>query len=126
MSDSATPCTAALQALLSFTISQSLLILVSAELVMLTISSSVIPFSFCLQSFPASVFSSKSALHIGWPKYWSFSFIISPSSKYSGLISFRIDWFDLSVYMSTLIKLLKRGLNEVKILKNILNCTQTC
>ena len=77
--------------------------------------------------FPSiRVFSSKSALHIGWPKYWSFSFIISPSSEYSGLISFRIDWFDLSVYMSTLIKLLKRGLNEVKILKNILNYTQTC
>ena len=72
------------------------------------------------------VFSNKLALHIRWPKYWSFSFIISPSNKYSGLISFRIDWFDLSVYMFTLIKLLKRGLNKVKILKNLLNYTQIC
>ena len=46
--------------------------------------------------FPSiRVFSSESALHIRWPKYWSFSFSISPSSEYSGLISFRIDWFDL-------------------------------
>ena len=55
-------------------------------------SSSVIPFSSCPQSFPASG-SFESALHIRWPKYWSFS--ISPSNEYSGLISFRIDWFDL-------------------------------
>ena len=51
------------------------------------------PFSSCPQSFPASVFSSESALHIRWPKDWCFS--ISPSNEYSGLISFRIDWFDL-------------------------------
>ena len=58
-----------------------------------TISSSVIPFSSCLQSFPASgSFSSESVLCIRWPKYWSFSFIISPSNEYSELISFRIDW----------------------------------
>ena len=55
------------------------------------ISSSVIPFSSHLQSFPASVFSNESALHIRWPKYCSFSFSISPSNEYSGLISFRID-----------------------------------
>ena len=56
------------------------------------------PFSSCLQSFPASeTFSSESALCIRWPKYWSFGFIISPSNEYSGLISFRIDWFDLAV-----------------------------
>ena len=60
-----------------------------------TISFSVIPFSSCLQSFPASVFSSKSAFHIRRPKYWSFSFSISPSSEYSGFILFRIDWVDL-------------------------------
>ena len=59
-----------------------------------TISSSVIPF-FCLQSSPASgKFSHESALHIRWPKYWRFSFSISPSSEYSGLISFRMDWLD--------------------------------
>ena len=59
-----------------------------------TISSSVTPFSSCVQSFPASgLFSNESRLRIRWPKYWSFS--ISPSNEYSGLISFKIDWFDL-------------------------------
>ena len=63
-----------------------------------TISSSVIPFSSCLQSFPSiRVFSTESFLHIRWPKYWSFSFSISPSNEYSGLTAFRIDWFDLAV-----------------------------
>ena len=57
-----------------------------------TISSSVIPFFSCLHSFPASGSSSESVLHIRWPKYWSFSFGICPSSEYSGLISFTIDW----------------------------------
>ena len=52
------------------------------------------------------VFSKKSALHIRWPKFWSFSFSISPSSEYSGLISFRIDWFDFLVVQSTLKSLL--------------------
>ena len=60
----------------------------------LTISSSVTLFSFCLQSFPASGSFPMSWL-IRWPKYWSFSFSISPSNEYSGLISFRTDWFDL-------------------------------
>ena len=50
---------------------------------------------FCLQSFPAPGFSSESALFVKWPKYWSFSFSISPSNEYSELISFRIDWFAL-------------------------------
>ena len=57
---------------------------------------SAAPFSFCLQSLPSiRLFSSESTLHIRWPKYWSFSFSISPSNEYSRLISFRIDWFDL-------------------------------
>ena len=60
-----------------------------------TISSSVIPFLSCPQSFPASVFSYESALHIRWPKYWSFSFNISPSNEYPELISFRMGWLDL-------------------------------
>ena len=60
-----------------------------------TITSSVIPFSSCLWSFPASVFSNESAFCITWPKNWSFSFNISPSSEHSGLISFRMDWLDL-------------------------------
>ena len=59
-----------------------------------TISSSATPFSFCLQSFPASG-SKQSALHIRWPKYWSCSFSTSSFNEYSGWISFRIDWFDL-------------------------------
>ena len=61
-----------------------------------TVSSSVVPFSSCLQSFPASQsFSSESVLLIRWPKYGSFSFSISPSNEYSGLTSFRMDWLDL-------------------------------
>ena len=61
-----------------------------------TISSWVRPFLLLFSIFPSiRVFSSESALHIRWPKYWSFSFNISPSNTYSGLISFRIDWFDL-------------------------------
>ena len=66
------------------------------------ILSSVVPFS-CPQSFPASgSFSSESALHIRWPKYWSFNFSISSSNEYSGLVSFRIDWFDLLAVQGTL------------------------
>ena len=72
-----------------------------------TISSSVVPFSSCPQPFPASEsFQNESALRIRWPKYWSFSLSISPSSEYSGLISFRIDWFDLLVAQGTLESLL--------------------
>ena len=70
-----------------------------------TISSSVVPFSYCLQSFPASgSFSSDSVLPIRWPKYWSFS--LSPSNEYSRLISFRIDWFDQLSVQGTLNSLL--------------------
>ena len=61
-----------------------------------TISSSVVPFSFPPSIFPSiRVFSNESILHTRWPKYWSFSFSISPSNEYSGLISFRMDWLDL-------------------------------
>ena len=68
-----------------------------------TISCSVVPFSSCLQSSPnIRVFSSESALCIRWPKYWSFNFSISPSNEYSGLISFRTDWFDLLAVQVTL------------------------
>ena len=65
----------------------------------------VSPFSSCPQSFPISVFSNASALHIRWPKYWSFS--ISPSNEYSGLISFRIDLLDLLAVQGTLKSLLQ-------------------
>ena len=74
----------------------------------LTISSSVSSFSSCLQSFPASgrIFQWVS-LHVRWPKYWSFSFSISPSNEYSRLISFRIDWLDLLAVQGTLKSLLQ-------------------
>ena len=81
-----------------------------------TISSSVIPFSSCLQSFPASVFSNESALHIRWPKYWSFCFSISPSSEYSGLISFWMDRLDLLVVQETLKTLLQHHSSKASIL----------
>ena len=85
--------TATRQASLSITNSQSLFKLTFIELVSHpNISSSVVPFSSCLQSFPViRVFSKESVLHIRWLKYWSFSFSISSSNEYSGLISFRID-----------------------------------
>ena len=79
-----------------------------------TISSSVFPFSSCLQSFPALVFSNESAFPIRWPKYWSFS--ISPSNEYSGLISFRIDWFDLLAVQKTLKSLLQHHRSKASIL----------
>ena len=66
------------------------------------------PLPFPHSVFPSiSVFSSESVLHIRWPKYWSFCFNISPSNKYSGLISFRIDWFDLLAIQGTLKSLLQ-------------------
>ena len=93
----ATLWTAALQASLSITNSLSLLKLMSIESVMpcnhLTLCH---PLLLLPSIFPSSrVFSNESVLHIRWPKYWSFSFSISPSNEYSGLISFRMDWFDL-------------------------------
>ena len=66
------------------------------------ISSSVVPFSSCPQSLPASVFSSESTLHMRWSKSWSFSFSISPSKEHPGLISFRMDWLDLLAVQGTL------------------------
>ena len=104
VSHSVTPCTAARQASLSFTISRSLLKLVSTELVM---PSNHLVFCCPLSLLPSvlssiTVFSNKSALHIRWPKYWSFSFSINPSNEYSGLISFRIDWFDIFAVQRTL------------------------
>ena len=90
------PWTAGCQTPLSATFSQSLLTLLSLDSVMQSTHPILYcPFSFCLQSFPALVFSSELALRIYWPKYWSFSFSISPSSEYSGLISFRIDLIDI-------------------------------
>ena len=97
----ATPWTAAHQASLSITNSWSLPRLISIESVMpsnhLILSSSPPPAFSLSQHLFQWIFSSESALCIRWPKYWSFSFSISPSNEYSGLISFRIDWFDLAV-----------------------------
>ena len=81
------------------------------------IISSVIPFSSCLLSFLSiRVFSSKLALCIRWPKYWSFNFSISPSNKYSRLISFRIDCFDLLAVQGTLKSLLQYHSSKASIL----------
>ena len=100
----ATPWTAAHQASPSFTVSRSLLKLMSIESVMP--SNHLIlchPLLFLSSIFPSiRVFSKESALCIRWPKYWSFSFSISPSNEYSGLISFRIDWLDLLAVQGTL------------------------
>ena len=83
-----------------------------------TISSSVVPFSSCLQSFPASgFFSNESALRIRWPKYWSFSFNISPSNEHPGLISFRMDWLDLLPVQGTLKSLLQHHNSKASILR---------
>ena len=102
-----TPWTAAHQATLSFTISQSLLKLMSIELLMPPNHLILCRPLFLLPSiFPSiRVFSSEWVLHIRWPKCWSFS--ISPSSEYSGFISFRIDWLDLLAVQGTLKSLLQ-------------------
>ena len=100
----ATPWTAACEASLSFTISQRLLKFMSIESVMP--SNHLIlchPLLLPPSIFPSiRVFSNESALRIRWPKYWSFSFNISPSSEHSGLISFRMDWLDLLAVQGTL------------------------
>ena len=104
MSDSATPWTAARQAPLFSTVSQSLLKFMSIELVMLSDHLNLcFPLLLLPSVFPRiRVFPNELALHIRWPNYWSFSFSISPSNEYSGLISFRIDWFDLLAIQGTL------------------------
>ena len=80
------------------------------------ISSSVVPFSSCLQSLPASDFSNESTLRIRWPKYWSFSFSISPSKEHPGLISFRMDWLDFLTVQGTLKSLLQHHSSKASIL----------
>ena len=108
-SDFATPWTAARQAFLSITNSQSLLKLMSTVLVMP--SNHLIfcrPLLLPPSIFPSiRVFSNESVLCIRWPKYWSFSFSISPSNEYSRLISFRMDWLDLLTVQGTLKSLLQ-------------------
>ena len=105
----ATPWTAAHQASLSITISQSLLKLMSIESVMpsshLTLCQ---PLLLLPSIFPSiKVFSSESVLYMGWPKYWSFNFSINPSNERPGLIYFRMDWLDFPVVQGTLKSLLQ-------------------
>ena len=117
----ASPWTEAHQASLSIFNSRSLLKLMSIELVM---PSNHLILCYPLLLLPSiflriRVFSNESALHIRWPKYWSFSFSISPSNEYSGLISFRIDWLDLLAVQGTLKSILQHHSSKASIL-----CTQ--
>ena len=116
----ATPWTAAHQASLSITNSWSLPKLMSIESVMP--SNHLIlchPLLLLPSIFPSiRVFSNESALHIRWPKYWSFSFSITPSSEHSGLISFRMDWLDLLAVQGTLKSLLQHHSSKASILQH--------
>ena len=115
----ATPWTAAHQASLSITVSQDLLKLMSIELVML--SNHLIlcrPLLLLRSNFPSiKVISNESALCIRWPKDRSFSFSISPSNEYSGLFSFRIDWFDLLAVQGPLLSILQHHGSKASILQ---------
>ena len=114
----ATAWTAACQASLSFTNSQSLLKPMSIESVMP--SNHLIlchPLLLLPSTFPSiRLFSNESVLHIRWPKYWSFSFSISTSNEYSGLITFRMDWLDLLAVQGTLKSLLQHHSSKASIL----------
>ena len=115
-----TPWTAARQASMSITYSQSLFKFMSIELVMP--SNHLIlyhPLLLLSSIFPRiKVFSNESALHIRWPKYCSFSFNIRPSNEYSGLISFKIDWLDLLAVQGTLKSLLQHHSSKASILRH--------
>ena len=115
----ATPGTATHQASLSITNSPSLLKLMSIESVMPSNHLILCHLFLLLPSiFPSiRVFSKESVLHIRWPKYWSFSFKISPSSECLGLISFRMDWLDLLAVQGTLKSLLQRHSSKASILQ---------
>ena len=114
-----TPWTAAHQSSLSFTISQSLLKLMSIESVMPSYHLVLChPLLILLSVFPSiTIFSSESAFHIRWPKYWSFSFSISPSNEYSGLIFFMMDWLDVFAVQGTLKSLLQHHSSKASILR---------
>ena len=114
-----TPCTAALQASLSITNSQSLLKFMSME--------SVIPSNHLIRCHPLfllpsifpsiRIFSKESVLRIRWPKYWSFSFSINPSNGHSGLISFRMNWLDFLAVQGILKSLLQHHSSKASILQ---------
>ena len=115
----AIPWTAARQALLSFTNSRSSLKLTLIELVMASNHLILCLTLLLLPSiFPSiRIFSTESVLHIRWPKCWSFSFSISPSNEYSGLISFRMGWLDILTVQGTLKSLLQHHSSKVLILR---------
>ena len=115
-----TPWTAACQASLSITNSQSLLKLMSVESVMPSNHFILCcPLLLLPSIFPSiRVFSNESALRIRWPKYWSFSFSISPSNEYSGLISFRMDWLDFLSVQGILKSLLQHHISKASILRH--------
>ena len=118
MSDSVTPCTRAHQASLSITNSWSLLTLMHIESAMPSNHLTLCHPLFLQPSiFPTiRVFSNESVLHIRWPKYWSFSYNISPSNEYSGLMSLRMDWLDLLEVQGTLKTLLQHHNSKASIL----------
>ena len=113
-----TSLTAACQASLSITNFQNLLKLMSIESVMPSNHLMLCcPLLLPPSIFPSiRVFSNESAVHIRWSKYWSFRFSISPSNKYSALISFRIDWFDLLAVQGTLRSLLQHHSSKASVL----------
>ena len=115
-----TPWTAAYQTSLSFIISWNLVTLMFTESVMLSIYLILYLWLLLLPSiFPRiRVFSKELALHIRWPKYWSFSFSISPSNEYSGLILFRINLFDILAVQGTLKNLLQHNSSKSSILQH--------
>ena len=119
MSDSVTPWTAACQASLSFTVSQSLVKLMSIESMMPSNHLILCHRFFLLPSIFRSikVFCNESVLCITWPKYWSFNLSSSPSNEYSGLISFRMDWLDLLAVQGTLKSLLRHHSSKSSILQ---------
>ena len=113
----ATPWISARQASLSITNSQSSLKLMSIESVMLS-SHLILCRPPCIPIPPSiRVFSNESTLHMRWPKYWSFSFSISPSNEYPGLISFSMDWLDLLAVQGTLQSLLQHHSSKASILR---------
>ena len=113
-----TPWIAAHQASLSITNSQSLLKLMSIELVMPSNHLILCRLLLLLRPIPPSirVFSNESTLHMKWPKYWNFSFSISPSNEHPGLIYFRMDWLDLLAVQGTLKSLLQHHSSKASIL----------
>ena len=119
VSDSATPWTAAHEASLPITNSQSLLKLTSTESVMPSSHLSLCCPLLLLPSIIPSIriFSNESVLHIRWPKYWNVSFNVSPSNKYSVLISFRIDWLDLLAVQGTIKSLLQHHSSKASVLQ---------